>query len=103
MKTEKIKLKNIEKSHKITDKKKIPIKKSISKYGFNYGLGYIIIDNKNRIIDGHHRYQSLLEIKGGEFEILVKKSKFTFSQFYILYFLKGSIGLLIIILLLIKC
>ena len=76
---QKIKLKKIEKSHKITDKKKIPIKKSILKHGFNYGLGYIIIDNKNRIIDGHHRYQSLLEIKGGESEILVKKSNFTFS------------------------
>lgn len=103
MKKEKIKLKNIEKSHKINDKKKIPIKKSILKHGFNYGLGYIIIDNKNRIIDGHHRYQSLLEIKGEESEILVKKSNLTFSQFYFFYFLKGSIGLLIIILLLVKC
>ena len=75
-----------------------------TRYGFEIDTSFIDLSLlKNRIIDGHHRYQSLLEIKGGESEILVKKSKFTFSQFYILYFLKGSIGLLIIILLLIKC
>lgn len=93
----KVKLKNLRKTAKINPKKKYRIKASIIKNKFDYRLGYIFVDKDNKIINGHHRYQSLLEINGRDYEILVKRTNKTTFFYYLIQFGLIMIGWSLII------
>jgi hypothetical protein len=81
----KVKLKNLRKTSKISPKKKYLIKASILKNKYDYRMGYIFVDKNYKIINGHHRYQSLLEINGREYEIYVKKTNKTYFFYYLTF------------------
>ena len=82
MKYKRLKLKDIKKSHKVSfekNKRKF-FKKTFYNEGYNPKKGLINVDFRNKIIDGNHRHQILLEKFGEEHTIIVKKS-------YVPYFL----------------
>lgn len=84
MDLQKLKLSSIRRTQKISESKKNKIKLSILKKGFDYNKGYITVDRKNIIINGNHRYQSLIEIYGKEHEIFVKKTKLSRKTYYLI-------------------
>ena len=82
----KLQLSDILFCQRIDEIKKNLIVDSILKNGFDYNLGHIVISKDNEIIDGNHRYHSLLEIYGSDFVIIFKKLNSTKKLYHTFLF-----------------
>jgi hypothetical protein len=96
---EKIKLKEIKRVQRVSEKKKNALRTLISKKGYDYGRGLIIISKDNKIIDGNHRYQACLELYGKNAYMKVKKRNISYLMHNVMFILYNLfvIGLFVLL------